>query len=39
MKRTASANWQGDLQAGKGKISTQSRVLKADLNFTAMLES
>lgn len=27
MKRTASAAWQGDLKAGKGKISTQSGVL------------
>lgn len=32
MKRTASANWQGDLQAGKGKISTQSGVL-SDTNY------
>ncbi len=27
MKRTASAHWQGDLKAGKGKLSTQSGVL------------
>ena len=32
MKRTASANWQGDLQAGKGKISTQSGLLN-DTNY------
>lgn len=28
MKRTASARWQGDLKSGKGKISTQSGLLK-----------
>ena len=28
MKRTASARWQGDLKTGKGRISSQSGVLK-----------
>ncbi len=28
MKRTASARWQGDLKTGKGRLSTQSGVLK-----------
>jgi osmotically inducible protein OsmC len=28
MKRTASAVWQGDLKTGKGRISSQSGVLK-----------
>ncbi len=28
MKRTASAAWQGDLKTGKGKVSTQSGILK-----------
>ncbi|HJU83145.1 MAG TPA: OsmC family protein [Holophagaceae bacterium] len=28
MKRTASALWQGDLKSGKGRLSTQSGVLK-----------
>jgi len=28
MKRTASAQWQGDLKSGKGRIGTQSGVLK-----------
>ena len=32
MKRTASANWHGDLKTGKGKISSQSGVL-SDTNY------
>lgn len=28
MKRTASARWQGDLKAGKGRLSSQSGILK-----------
>lgn len=28
MKRTASARWQGDLKTGKGRISSQSGILK-----------
>jgi len=35
MKRTATAQWQGDLKAGKGAISTESGVLKGRSTPTA----
>lgn len=33
MKRTATAQWAGDLKSGSGKLSTQSGVLQ-DLNYS-----
>ena len=39
MKRTASAEWQGDLKSGKGLVSTESGVLRsARYSFTTRFE-
>jgi osmotically inducible protein OsmC len=39
MKRTANAEWQGDLKSGKGNISTASGVLsKTQYSFSARFE-
>ena len=39
MKRTASAEWQGDLKSGKGLISTESGVLQSTrYSFTTRFE-
>ena len=40
MKRTATAQWQGDLKAGKGAISTESGVLKGtQYSFSTRFEN
>ena len=40
MKRNASAQWQGSLKEGKGKISTQSGVLsESQYSFGTRFES
>jgi lipoyl-dependent peroxiredoxin len=40
MKRKASAEWQGDLKSGKGRISTDSSVLSgAPYSFTTRFEN
>ena len=40
MKRTASAQWMGDLKQGKGTVSTQSGVLKeTPYSFTTRFEN
>jgi osmotically inducible protein OsmC len=40
MKRTASANWLGDLKQGKGSLTTQSGVLKGTpYSFTTRFEN
>ncbi|MDQ2870827.1 MAG: OsmC family protein [Acidobacteriota bacterium] len=40
MKRKASAEWQGDLKSGKGKISTDSGVLSSTpYSFTTRFEN
>jgi len=40
MKRTASAQWHGDLKSGKGAISTESGVLtKTQYSFSTRFES
>ena len=40
MKRTASAQWEGDLKTGKGAVSTESGVLAgAQYSFTTRFES
>ena len=40
MKRTASAEWHGDLKSGKGAISTESGVLtKTQYSFSTRFES
>jgi osmotically inducible protein OsmC len=40
MKRTASAQWEGDLKTGKGAVSTESGVLaNAAYSFTTRFES
>ncbi|MCA1582639.1 MAG: OsmC family protein [Acidobacteria bacterium] len=40
MKRKASAQWQGDLKAGKGKISTESGILSSTpYSFTTRFEN
>ena len=40
MKRTASAEWQGDLKQGKGSVSTQSGVLKqSQYSFSTRFEN
>ena len=40
MKRTASAQWQGDLKSGKGTVSTSSGVLeKSQYSFSTRFES
>ncbi len=40
MKRTASAEWQGDLKTGKGTVSTESGVLeKSAYSFTTRFEN
>jgi osmotically inducible protein OsmC len=40
MKRTASAQWEGDLKTGKGAVSTESGVLaSAQYSFTTRFES
>ena len=40
MQRKASAQWQGDLKAGKGNISTESGVLsKAQYSFSTRFEN
>jgi osmotically inducible protein OsmC len=40
MKRTATAQWQGDLKAGKGAISTDSGVLnKTQYSFSTRFEN
>ena len=40
MKRTASAEWQGDLKQGKGSVSTQSGVLnQAQYSFSTRFEN
>jgi osmotically inducible protein OsmC len=40
MKRTASANWLGDLKQGKGSLATQSGVLKeTPYSYTSRFES
>lgn len=33
LKRTASANWQGDLKTGRGTLSTQSEVI-SEINYS-----
>ncbi len=39
MKRTATANWQGSIKEGKGKLSTQSKVLEsAQYSFKSRFE-
>jgi lipoyl-dependent peroxiredoxin len=39
MKRSASAQWQGDIKSGKGRISTQSGVLKeTNYGFSSRFE-
>jgi osmotically inducible protein OsmC len=40
MKRTAKAQWQGDLKTGKGSVSTESGVLESTpYSFTTRFES
>jgi len=40
MKRTASAQWQGDLKTGKGTVSTESGVLQdSPYSFTTRFEN
>ncbi len=40
MKRKASAEWQGDLKSGKGKISTESGILSSTpYSFTTRFEN
>jgi hypothetical protein len=39
MDRKATAVWQGDLHDGKGLLTTESTVLRAEISLSARLET